>query len=276
MADPPVLRWLHRSEIPLGEAVASGMARAKSGFSGPLDTSSARGEFRGFLVGMLHAMALAGSEPPRQQGEDTIITIRPSARTDDKEWQGAFLRGVSALATGGKARTVAELPKVEGTKTYATKGGDAGEAPIAPNPNVAAFAFWGFAAVVTCAGILSTLVYGLVSQTNELEYTKIATDQNQKQLVTLMSEARDVFTKHKEEEASKGTSIAYSQAELQYLEALNAGIKVTAEKAPKIEPPKTLPPVKEIGANLGEGLKSGFNWGLAIVGLTLGYLIVKN
>ena len=160
----PVLRWLHADKS-LALAMTSAEERARAGtWSGVTE-----GELRAFFVRALAAAASVGGELPHFDAKDAttlVVNVRPSPRTDDAAFQTGVLRAISALILGADRK--AESFAFTGSRTAYTVASDPGLA----QPVAAAFPWSAAAAVIGVAGIVATLVYGLVSQQNEVEFIK--------------------------------------------------------------------------------------------------------
>jgi len=232
MGDTWALRWIHSDDRGIGPAVVAGYARAKNGPWSAADEAT-RADFRALLVGVIATMALAGPVPPVVEGKQIIVSVHPSSRDDDFLWQRSLARGISAFIGGSKP----DLPF--GSYTVTTKGGTKGV--VTPN---AAFLWVEAVVVLGIVGIVAAYNYLIVSQDNELESLRIASDHKKQELAAELAAAAEVVEKHKIEEAKRGLSLPYSEGELAQMSSLDKAVERTTGWAPP--PMKTTPDITGI------------------------------
>ena len=227
--------------------MAAAETRAKSG-----DWKGAsNAEMRAFLLRVLAAAAAVGGEAPHQDRSDAktlVVNVRPSPRTDDKAFQDGIMRALAAFILG---REKGDKYAFTGERTAFTVGNDPGLA----QPVAAAFTWPVAAAVIGVAGFVATLIYGLVSQTNEIEAVKVQTDAKKIELATTLQTTVEVIENHKRREAEAGQSLPYDEAELRFLETLEKNtVELTGWNPPPLQ---SIPPVKKVGEKVGQAVAGG-------------------
>lgn len=238
-----------------------GIARAKAE-NWTTDDDSRR-DLRALLVAVLMAAAWLGPTKPRRMvpqppsPEYTDIIVRPAERPDDKDWQDALTKGLTAFVLRNRPAP----PELVGNTIITTRAGEAGLVTNALNTS--AIGAWGAAAVVGVAGVVGAVLYGWLSQKNEIAYVGLEADTKAKQTAAELATAAEVIERHKAREEREGRSLPYDQEELRFLDTLNASIEsLTHWKAP---PPKTLPPVGPIGEKVGGAVETvGIGAGAAL------------
>lgn len=268
----PVLRWIH-TETGLAAAMVDAEKRALDGqWSG-----ASNGQIRAFFLRALAAAAMVGGEMPHADPSDAntlIVNVRPPARSDDKAFQDGLMRAIAGLILGADRK--ADSFAFTGERTAYTTGSDPGLA----TPVAAAFPWAAAAAVVGVAGVVATLIYGLVSQSNEVEFVKLQTDAKRAELATTLQTTVSVIEAHKKREADAGMSLPYDEQELRFLEALERNTSELTKWAPP--PLTTVPPITKVGEKVGgavagavEHVGEGAAIALPLVGLLAVFMLLR-
>lgn len=273
-----VLRWTHESgetsSLGLEHDIARAFARAKAENWATDDES--RRDLRALLVAVLMAAAWLGPTKPRRMvpqppsPEYTDIILRPAQREDDKDWQDALTKGLTAFVLRNRPAP----PELVGNTIITTRAGE--EGLVTNALNTSAFGAWGAAAVVGVAGVVGAVLYGWLSQKNEIAYVGLEADTKAKQTAAELATAAEVIERHKAREEREGRSLPYDQEELRFLDTLNASIEtLTHWKAP---PPKTLPNVTEVSKGIGNAIdNAGIGAGVALplAAVAAAFLLLK-
>lgn len=251
------LRWTHYAPEGLAVAVPRALERVATGGLAGVDVAT----FRAFVLGALGAAADVGSSPVALAPEgDVVVRVAPSSRSDHAAWQRAIGNGLAALAVSPQGRPV-ELPHDVDVVTHA------GDVAKVSRPGPGAFPLLAVAAVSLVAGIVAAAVAYVTAVDAEVRVREITADQKKSTLAATIAEAARVLEAHADREAAAKASIAYSAAELAWLQALGAATQDVAGWKP--EPLPTSPDVRAVS----QAVASGASWGVPIA-LALGVYLL--
>lgn len=243
---PGRLIWTHADSRGLSGGVEAARSRAAS-----LDWQGdgARADLRALLVGGFGAAAAIGSTPPAMiEGELMIVPQQKSDRSDFVQAQKELLIGLTLLMSGGGKVDPSKAPAITPGKIVQVKTEDGGAMALD-----AGIAWAGAVAVVGVTAVIGAVVWQYFSQTNELEYTRIATDANVQKHAQAISATTQMVESHLAREDKAGQSLPWDEQELNVLKSLMASSGKLADWTPP--PPKSIPDTDAVTKSAGKAIE---------------------
>src|SRR6185436_4965115 len=277
---PGGITWIHTDTRGLQAATSAAYARAVQK-RWTRDDDSVQDQ-RALVIYALMASAAMSPAPPVVENNALMIrTGTRAASTDSQDWQRALVWGVVYLlgvsqqdVASGRMNLTARV-KVE-TEDGAT--------PSGPYPDTGIFPWFAVVAVVSATTALAGVLTLWLSQRNEIEATKIASDERVQKHAAALAEATSVVDAHLQAERAAGQTLPWEAEQVKYLDTLKASIAELA-KTPDA-PLKSVPDlaavshaaagaVTDVGAGVKKaGAAAGRGFGV-VVALGLLYLFSK-
>ncbi|HMG13314.1 MAG TPA: hypothetical protein VK571_09070 [Gemmatimonadaceae bacterium] len=278
-ATPGGITWVHTDTRGIQAATAAAYARAVQG-RWTRDEDSVQDQRALVLYACMSSAALSPAPPAL---ENNAVIVRPGTRAsspDAQDWQTTLIWGVVYLLGVSKQDIDAGRMNLTARAKVETEDG---AMPAGPYPDTG-FPFLAVVAIVSATTALAGVLALWLSQRNEIDATRIASDERVQKHAQALAEASSVVDAHIQAEKASGQTLPWDTEQVKYLDELKSSIRELA-KTP--DPPmKSVPDLGAVSGavagavtDAGTGVKNagaaaGGGFGI-VVGLGLLYLLSK-
>ena len=262
------LSWIHSDPRGLNEAFRAAYARAQRREWSRDDASVA--DQRALLLYSFATMAALSPNPPRLTafaGGSTawgVSATQPATREDNREVQKWIAFGAIALMGGIQAFDREQVQMLGANVKVETEGGSLASGP---HPDTAFPVVIGVVAIVSLATGLAATTALYFSQRNEIDASKVASDERVQKHAAALAAATNIVDTHIDREQAKGETLPWDAQELALLETLKGTTKELARTEPA--PLQSVPDLGAVSAGAGKALE-GIGAGATAAGTTFG------
>jgi hypothetical protein len=190
---------------------------------------------------------------------------------DAQDWQTTLVWGVVYLLGVTKEDVGAGRMDLSARVRVETEDG---ALPSGPTPDTGIFPWLGAIAIVTAGTALAGVLALWFSQRNEIDATKIASDERVEKHAAALAEATSVIDTHVQAEQAAGQTLPWDTEQVKYLDDLKSSIRELA-KTPETTL-KSAPDLKAVTEGIGAGAKAageGFGKALPAAGAGFGTVV---
>lgn len=244
------ITWVHQDARGIVAGTRAAYARAVQQRWSRDDASVA--DQRSLVLYALMAAAALSPEPPSSQNGTIVVStgVRASS-TDAQDWQTTLLWGVVYLL--GVTQEDVKAGRMDLSARVRVETED-GALPSGPTADTGIFPWLGAIAIVTAASALAGVLALWFSQRNEIDATKIASDERVAKHAAALAEATSVIDTHVEAERAAGQTLPWDTEQVKYLDDLKSSIRELA-KTPETTL-KSAPDLKAVTEGIGAGAKA--------------------
>ena len=224
------ITWVHTDTRGIGTATDAAYARATSMHWTNDDASVA--DQRALVLLACMASAALSPRPPVEQNNAVLVSpTERSARADSQEFQAALMWGVVYLLGSTEDDIKAGNLALQVPVRVETQDG---AVPSGPSPADTGFPFLAVVAIVSATTALAGVLALWLSQRNELEATKILSDERVQKHAAALAELSSRIDSHVQEEQARGMTLPWDEEERKTLDTLRSTTSELA-KTPEAE-----------------------------------------
>jgi hypothetical protein len=171
------------------------------------------------LLACMASAALSPRPPVLQNGDVTVYPTERSSRQDSQEFQAALMWGVVYLLGSTEEDVKAGKLALQVPVKVETQDG---ALPSGPSPVDAGFPFLAIVAIVSATTALAGVLALWLSQRNELEATKILSDERVQKHAAALAEMSSRIDAHVQEEQARGMTLPWDDEERKTLDSLRS------------------------------------------------------
>jgi hypothetical protein len=273
------ITWIHTDTRGIQAATAAAYARAVQ-HRWTRDEDSVQDQRALVLYALMACTALSPDPPVLENGSVAVRMGTRASSTDSQDWQRALVWGVVYLLGVTKADIDAGRMNLSVRVRVETEDGALPAGPTADT----GFPFLAVVAIVTATTALAGVISLWLSQRNEIDGTKIASDERVQKHAQALAEASSVVDAHVQAEKAAGQTLPWDTEQVKYLDTLKSTI-LELGKTPDA-PLKSVPDLGAVSGavagavtDVGSGVKTAAAVGGGGFGLVLAlgalYLLSK-
>lgn len=246
------ITWTHTDTRGIVPATQAAYARAV-GLHWTRDDASVQDQRALVLYALIGSAALSAAPPLVENGALTVKTGVRAGSTDSQDWQRALIWGVVYLLGVSKADIDAGRMNLSTKVRVETEDG---ALPSGPVEDTGVFPWIAAIAIVSATTALAGVIALWLSQRNEIDATKIASDERVAKHAAALAEASSIVDAHVQAEQAAGATLPWDTEQVKYLDALKSSI-VELQKTPETDL-KSVPDLKAVsGAVAGAVTDTG-------------------
>jgi hypothetical protein len=270
------ITWVHTDRRGIGAATDAAYARARA-MHWTNDEESTADQRALVLLACMASAALSPRPPVLQNNAVTVYPTERSARADSQEYQAALMWGVVYLLGSTEEDVKAGRLALQAAVRVETQDGSM---PEGPSPADTGFPFLAVVAIVSATTALAGCLALWFSQRNELEATKIISDERVQKHAAALAELSSRIDSHVQLEQARGMTLPWDEEERKTLDTLRATTSELAKTpAAELATAPSLTSVSQAVAgavtNVGTAAKNAGTGFGAVVGVGLLLLLLS-
>jgi hypothetical protein len=204
---------------------------------------------RSLVLYALMAAAVLSPDPPRSQNGSIVVATGARASSPDaQDWQTALYWGVVYLLGVTQADVKAGRMNLAARVRVETEDGSRAVGPV---QDTGIFPWLGAIAIVTATTAIAGVLALWFSQRNEIDATKIASDERVQKHAAALAEASSVVDAHTQAEQAAGQTLPWDTEQVKYLDALKASIGELSKTPETVL--KSAPDLQAVSQGIGKG-----------------------